>query len=114
MVVFHQDGGLSSRRSAQMSARSVTTGISKPPEPREGAGEHHGVEMKEQRPRNIPANTYPTDGFSLEVDAKIKSQHPTLEAAMKIGAELKRKFPMIQVTIHDAAAKTRTLGEADK
>jgi hypothetical protein len=97
-----------------MSTRSVTIGISKPSEPREGAGEHHGAEMEEQRPRNIPANTYPTDGFSLEVDAKVKSQHPTLEAAMKIGGELKRKFPMVQVTIYDAAAKTRTLVEVVK
>ncbi len=97
-----------------MSVRSITIGISKPPEPGEGAGEHHVAEMEEQRPRNIPANTYPTDGFSLEVDAKVKSQHPTLEMATKIGVELKRKFPMVQVTIYDAAAKTRTLVEAAK
>ena|SRR5690348_627656 len=97
-----------------MSVRSVIIGISKPPEPGEGAGEHHGAEMEEPRPRNIPANTYPTVGFSLEVDAKVKSQHPTLEAAKEIGAELKRKFPMVQVTIYDAAAKTRTPVEAAK
>lgn len=92
-----------------MSARPVTISISKPPESREDPDEHQGAEMKEQRPRNIPADTGPADGYSLEVDAKVKSQHPTLEAAMNIGAELKRKFPMVQVTIYDAAAKTRTL-----
>ena len=96
-----------------MSIRLVT-GVSQPAASREGAGESHGVETEEQRPRNIPANTYPTEGFSLEVDAKIKSQHPTLEAAMEIGAELKRKFPMVQVTIYDAAAKTRTLVQVAK
>ncbi len=77
-------------------------------------GALHGEETEEQRPRNIAANTRPTDGFFLEVDAKIKSQHPTLEAAMTIGAELKRKFPMLQVTIYDAAAKTRAVLEAGK
>jgi len=96
-----------------MSIRSLT-GVSQPAAPCEGAGESHGIETEEQRPRNIPAYTSPTEGFSLEVDAKIKSQHPTLEAAMEIGAELKRKFPMVQVTIYDAAAKTRTLVQAAK
>ena len=52
------------------------------------------------------------EGFSLEVDGKSKSQYPTAEAATKAGAELKRKFPVIQVMIYDAAAKTRTLVEA--
>jgi hypothetical protein len=31
-----------------------------------------------------------------------------LADAMKVGLELKKKFPVIQVTIYDAAAKTRT------
>ena len=92
----------------------VTKGTLKASESRESEGGRHDEEIEEQRPRNIPANTAPTDGFSLEVDAKAKSQHPTLEAAMKTGAELKRKFPMVQVMIYDAAAKTRTLVEAAK
>ena len=96
-----------------MSVR-VTKGTLKASESRESEGERHGEEVEEQRPRNISANTPPTDGFSLEVDAKLKSQHPTLEAAMNVGAELKRKFPMLQVTIYDAAAKNRTLVEAGK
>ncbi len=96
-----------------MSAR-VTKGTLKASESRESEGERHGEEIEAQRPRNIPANTLPTHGFALEVDAKIKSQHPTLEAAMLVATELKRKFPMIQVTIYDAAAKTRTLVEAGK
>ncbi len=96
-----------------MSLRA-TKGTLKAPEPRESEGERHGEETEEQRPRNIPANAAPTDGFSLEVDAKAKSQHPTLEAAMKAGAELKRKFPMVQVTIYDPEAKARTLVEVAK
>ena len=92
----------------------VTKGTLKSSESRESDGERHGEEREEQRPRNIPANTTPTNGFSLEVDAKIKSHHPTLDVAMKLGTDLKRRFPMVQVTIYDGAAKTRTLVEAGK
>jgi hypothetical protein len=97
-----------------MTIRPVTKGILKSPEPREGTGERHGEEMEELRPRNMPPNTAPTEGFCLEVDGKIKSQHPTVEAATTMGAELKRKFPTLQVTVYDAVAKTRTLVEAAK
>jgi hypothetical protein len=97
-----------------MATRPVTKALFKSAEPREGAEERHGHEAEEQAPRNIPANTAPTEGFSLEVDGKIKSQHPTIEAAMAIGGELKRKFPVLQVMVFDAAAKTRTPVEAAK
>jgi hypothetical protein len=97
-----------------MALRPVTKGILKSPEPREGAEERHGEQIEEAAPRNIPPNTPPTEGFSLEVDGKMKSQHPTIEAATAVGAELKRKFPVLQVTIYDAVAKTRTAVEAAK
>ena len=97
-----------------MAVRSVTKGILKAPEPRDGAEERVADDAEEQRPRNMPPNTFPTEGFSIEVDGKIKSQHATAEAATKIGAELKRKYPVIQVMIYDAVAKTRTLIEAAK
>ena len=45
------------------------------------------------------------------MDGKIKSQHPTAEAAQKVGAELKRRFPVLKVMVYDAAEKTRTLVE---
>ena len=95
-----------------MATRPLTKGILKSSEPREGAEEHHGEEIEETRPRNIRPNASPTEGFSLEVDGKIKSQHPTPEAAMAIATELKRKFPVLQVTIYDAVTKTRTPVEA--
>jgi hypothetical protein len=97
-----------------MAMRPVSKGILKSPEPRDGAEERHGEEIEEAAPRNLPPNTPPTEGFSLEVDGKSKSQHPTVEAATTMGAELKRKFPMLQVTIYDAVAKTRTLVDAAK
>ena len=97
-----------------MALRSTTKGILKAPEPRDGADERDVDDAEEQRPGNLRPNSIPTVGFSLEVDGKSKSEHATAEAAAKAGAELKRKFPVIQVMIYDATAKTRTLVEADK
>ena len=97
-----------------MAVRSVTKGILKAPEPRDGAEERVADDAEEQRPRNMPPNTFPTEGFSIEVDGKIKSQHPTAEAAANAGADLKRRFPVIQVMIYDAAGKTRTLVDVAK
>jgi len=97
-----------------MAIRSTTKGLLKASEPRDGADERGADEAEEQRPGNLRPNSFPTEGFSLEVDGKIKSQHATAEAATKVGAELKRKFPVIQVMIYDAVAKTRTLVEAAK
>jgi len=96
-----------------MAARSGTKDIFKSPAPHAAAEPHDRDEVQE-RPRNIPPNSYPTDGFAVEVDGKIKSQHATREAAATFGAELKRKFPVLQVTIYDATAKTRTLVEPAK
>jgi hypothetical protein len=65
-------------------------------------------EQDEKRPRNLRADLYPIDGFALTVDGKFKSQYPDMASALKVGLELKKKYPVIQVTIYDAAAKTRT------
>ena len=94
-----------------MAIRS-TKGILKASEPRDGADERGDDVVDEQRPGNLRPNSIPTEGFSLEVDGKSKSQYPTAEGATKAGAELKRKFPVVQVMIYNAATKTRTLVEA--
>jgi hypothetical protein len=65
-------------------------------------------EPANNRPKNLRANVYPVDGFALTVDGKIKQEYPSMEEAMKVGLALKTKFPVIQVTIYDATAKTRT------
>src|SRR3977135_3971062 len=89
----------------------VTKGILKASDLHESPEDHH--EKDEQRPRNMPPNTFPTEGFSVEVDGKIKSQHPTAAgAARKVGTQRKAKYPVIRVTIYDAAEKTRTLVDA--
>jgi hypothetical protein len=68
-------------------------------------------EPDDKRPRNLRAAVAPVEGFAITVDGKIKSQYPELADAMKAGLELKKKFPVLQVTVYDATAKTRTLVE---
>jgi hypothetical protein len=68
-------------------------------------------EPDDKRPRNLRAAVYPVEGFAVTVDGKIKSQYPDLDGAMKAGLDLKKKYPVIQVTVYDAVAKTRTAVE---
>jgi len=43
----------------------------------------------------------PKISYKLEVDGRLKSEHPTQEAALTAALELKRKFPQIRVAIVD-------------
>lgn len=61
----------------------------------------------ESVPRHL--NAPPTEGYGLLVDGKLKSHYPTLEAATTAARELKKKFPLIQVALFDAATQTRTV-----
>jgi hypothetical protein len=60
------------------------------------------------RPKNTSANLRPTEGYILEVDGKFKSEYESSAAAMKVGLELKKKYPLIQVKVYDAKERTRT------
>jgi hypothetical protein len=60
------------------------------------------------RPKNTSANLRPTEGYILEVDGKFKSEYENSAAAMKVGLELKKKYPQIQVRVYDAKERTRT------
>jgi hypothetical protein len=60
------------------------------------------------RPKNPRANALPTEGFILEVDGKFKSDYESSPAAMKVGLELKKKYPQFQVKVYDAKERTRT------
>ena len=60
------------------------------------------------RPKNPSANILPSEGYVLEIDGKFKSEYETSEAAMKVGLELKQKYPQIQVKVYDAKGRTRT------
>ena len=54
------------------------------------------------------ADRPPTEGFVLIVDGHFKSEFDTAEAAEASGRKLKSAYPMLQIEIYDAAAKTRT------
>ena len=60
------------------------------------------------RPKNPPANLRPTEGYILEIDGKFKSEYENSEAALKVGLELKKKYPHIQVKVYDAKEQTWT------
>ena len=60
------------------------------------------------RPKNTSVNARPTEGYILEVDGKFKSEYESSAAAMKVGLELKKKYPQIQVKVYDAKERTRT------
>jgi hypothetical protein len=49
----------------------------------------------------------PKLGYALEVDGRLKTEFATREGAEHGALELKRRFPMLQVRLYDAAAKTR-------
>jgi hypothetical protein len=60
----------------------------------------------EPQPRNVTrADLVMTEGFGLEVDGRMKTVFPTLEAAQKRARDLKAEFPMLQVKVYDAAEK---------
>src|SRR5262249_17047729 len=54
------------------------------------------------------AEVLPKISYKLEVDGRLKSEHPTQEAALLVAQELKRKFPQLRVAIIDAKGQ-RTL-----
>ncbi|MFL5239642.1 MAG: hypothetical protein ACJ8EL_19010 [Rhizomicrobium sp.] len=63
----------------------------------------------EAQPRNVQrADVAPADGFSLVVDGHFKTHYDDEKAAQEAGAQLFSRFPMLQVLIYDAAAKTRS------
>ena len=60
----------------------------------------------ELQPRNITrADLVMTEGFGLQVDGRMKTVFPTLQAAQKRASDLKTEFPMLQVKVYDAVEK---------
>jgi hypothetical protein len=68
------------------------------------------LRIEEPQPRNIQrADIAPVDGYAMVVDGHFKTQFAEDAAAKKAAGELLAKFPMLQIEIYDAAAKTRTV-----
>ncbi len=68
----------------------------------------HKLEIPEktEKPRNLRADVMPHDGYVLSVDGKLKTRFQTSEDAMTAGLKLKQTYPVIQVSIFDAAARS--------
>jgi hypothetical protein len=49
----------------------------------------------------------PKNGFALEIDGRLKTEFSTREGAEQGAIELKRRFPMLQIRIYDAASQSR-------
>jgi len=61
---------------------------------------------KTKTPGNLRANARPTDGYVLSVDGKWKQRYETAQEATAAGEKLKEKFPVIQISVYDAAEET--------
>ena len=65
---------------------------------------------QQQQPRNIQrADVAPEKGNAMVVDGHFKSQFSEKSAAKNAATELLARYPMLQIEIYDATAKTRTL-----
>ena len=64
------------------------------------------MSRKTEKPTNLRANVMPIDGYVLSVDGKLKSRFQTSEEAMTVGLKLKQDYPVVQVAIFDAAARS--------
>jgi hypothetical protein len=61
-----------------------------------------------KRPAQIRADAIPTDGYILTVDGKLKTRYETEQDATTGAEKLKRRFPVIQVSVYDATAGIHT------
>ena len=73
-----------------MTARSETKTITKRPDPEEPAQEQFG---QRKRPEKGP--------FRLQVDRQTKESYATYEAAVAAGLEIKKRHPIVQVSVYD-------------
>ena len=68
------------------------------------------LSIDEPEPKKaLRADRPPTEGFTVVVDKRFKSDFETLDAAEASGRKLKSTYPMLQIEIYDAAARVRTL-----
>jgi hypothetical protein len=68
------------------------------------------LRSEEQQPRNIQrADIAPSSGYAIVVDGHFKTEFSEESAAKKAATELLAKYPMLQIEIYNATAKTRTM-----
>ncbi len=61
-----------------------------------------------KRPENLRADVMPTNGYVLSIDGKLKKRYDTSDEAITAGMKLKQDYPVIQVAVFDAAARSYT------
>src|SRR3954462_5362646 len=73
------------------------------------------LRIEQQQPRSIKrADIAPEAGYAMVVDGHFKAHFSEESAANKLAAELLARYPMLQVEIYDAKAKTRKRMEQGK
>jgi hypothetical protein len=78
-------------------------------EPKVQETKRQEIKLQEtKKPANLRADVTPNDGYVLSVDGKLKKRFDTSDQAMSAGLKLKQSYPVIQVTVFDAAARTYT------
>ena len=65
------------------------------------------VEDQEKRRMVAVVRELPTRGYALEVDGRLKTEFETREGARSGAEELKKRFPILRVTVYDAETKTK-------
>jgi hypothetical protein len=66
------------------------------------------ITLKDEMPRAVQrADRRPTEGFSLVVDGRMKSNYANDAAATEVATALKQKYPMLQVQVYDATSGER-------
>jgi len=70
--------------------------------------EEHHVSEDAKRPTPLRADIMPRDGFILTIDGKMKARYETEAEATAAGSALKQQFPVIQVSVYDAAGQVHT------
>ena len=63
---------------------------------------------KTEKPLNPRTDVAPTVGYVLSVDRKLKTQVEAPEDAMVAGLRLKQTYPVLQVEVFGAAARSYT------
>jgi len=53
-------------------------------------------------------DTVPTDGYVLSIDGKLKARFEVSEEALAAALKLKKAYPVLQVRVLDAAARSYT------
>ena len=64
------------------------------------------MSSKTEKPTNLRTDIMPKDGYMLSVDGKLKTRYETSEEAMTAAVALKQSYPVIQVSVFDAAARS--------